>query len=69
MQTYAYNIVVYIYHPDGNREVILSGEVQSTRYSFACIRAWEAINAECDRIERECGGKVAAGALDMRVVA
>jgi hypothetical protein len=69
MNTYTYNIVAYIYAPDGNREVVLSGEVQATRYSFACIKAWEAINAECDRIERECGGKVAAGTLDMRMVA
>jgi hypothetical protein len=69
MNTYTYNIVAYIYHPAGDREVILSGEVQATRYSFACIRAWEAINAECDRIERDTGAKVAAGALDMRVVA
>lgn len=69
MNTYTYNIVAYVYHQDGNREVILSGEVQASRYSFACIRAWEAINADCDRIERDTGAKVAAGALDVRVVA
>jgi hypothetical protein len=69
MQTYAYNIVAYIYHPAGDREVILSGEVQATRYSFACIKAWNAINADCERIEREYGAKVAVGTLDLRVVA
>lgn len=68
MNTYTYNIVAYLYHPDSNREVILSGEVQSTRWSFACVKAWEAINAECERIEREQGGHVAVGTLDMRVV-
>jgi hypothetical protein len=69
MNTYTYNIVAYVYHQDGNREVILSGEVQASRWSFACVRAWEAINVECERIEQQCGGKVAVGTLDMRVVA
>jgi hypothetical protein len=70
MNTYTYNIVAYIYAPDGNREVILSGEVQATRWSFACIKAWNAINADCERIELEhAGAEVAVGKLDMRVVA
>jgi hypothetical protein len=67
--TYTYNIVAYVYHQDGNREVILSGEVQASRWSFACVRAWEAINVECERIEHDSGGKVAVGTLDMRISA
>ena len=72
MKTYTYTIVVYIYTygtaGKGESVVSLSGEVQATRWSFACVRAWEAINADCERIERQYGGRVAVGALDMRVV-
>ena len=68
MGTYTYSIDIYIRQRQGKPASLHStatGQVEAERYSHACVKSWDPIHAECERVRQETGGMTGVG--DLRV--